>query len=725
MAKTIQDQLAEAVKGKFLDAEVKKVNKDNFLDIHLPSVHSKRGTHLFFNTAGGTIKMGFYCREEDFIQPLLAKNGNLEAYSQGIRPKGNPEFKSVDAACTAAFTFVESLLGKGKIGQVAPTKDAPKPKKESPSAATSKAEDLLDFDLTEFDLEGRAVGRKDPSAPSEEDELRLAEIIKQLESQMEEDTEADQESMPAAKPSKGKPSDTSLADDTDRCLDDPMPFLTCIQQLRNYYLGLSTKSNTFRGAYEEILREYTKAAVVPRISNEMLRVAHEDGNLIEALLLGPMLNAEKSYEEDFATHVDYIRGLGEIVSELLSHCNEGLFLDTLEFFMYLGDMLEEAESYGGSLAPQDRYFPLFLMLKASPNQEIGNLEMVLSKDAISRDASNGCEVKALLLKASGNFNQLSNEEKLGLILFDFILWDEPNAGLDIKLVDKAAARSIFSLVTKDASLAEKLVGGFRDNASFEIFQFFNVEYNRAGFHEFCLARWKELSSAWNPLKLQLLLDKVKRDFHISTYTNNPVLKDYLKIYEGVRVLDLSEVTTSELAEMMGKEEKKSQEPTSSKKQKAVPKEKAKKKKGAEKKENADESFDIPSLMHCILFVILQVGWKFERYTDKEMADIKSTAVSLGDWFDMDEDECLDTLDETLDLLKKSESAFDIETRSSMLTQLCLHINSGITNEGAREDIIRFMNDQAKADGKVTEAEKTNLNYYSTLIRIGDVMFGEE
>ena len=130
-------------------------------------------------------------------------------------------------------------------------------------------------------------------------------------------------------------------------------------------------------------------------------------------------------------------------------------------------------------------------------------------------------------------------------------------------------------------------------------------------------------------------------------------------------------------------------------------------------------------MHCILFVILQVGWKFERYTDKEMADIKSTAVSLGDWFDMDEDECLDTLDETLDLLKKSESAFDIETRSSMLTQLCLHINSGITNEGAREDIIRFMNDQAKADGKVTEAEKTNLNYYSTLIRIGDVMFGEE
>jgi hypothetical protein len=172
------------------------------------------------------------------------------------------------------------------------------------------------------------------------------------------------------------------------------------------------------------------------------------------------------------------------------------------------------------------------MLKASPDQKLDNLEMVLSKGAKSRNANNGCDVKSLLLKASGNFNQLSNEEKLGLILYDFILWDE-KPGLDIKLVDKAAARSIFTLVTQNAALGEELIGGFEDNASFEIFQFFNVEFNRAGFHDFCLARWKELSSEWNPLKLQLLLESVKRDFHISTYTNNPVLKDYLKIYEGV------------------------------------------------------------------------------------------------------------------------------------------------------------------------------------------------
>jgi uncharacterized protein (TIGR02145 family) len=543
MAKTIQDQLAERIKTKFPDAEVKKVNKDNFLDIHLPSVHPKRGTHLFFNTSGGSIKAGFYCREEEFTQQVLAKSTNLEAYSQGVRPKGNPEWKTVDAACTAAFTFVESLSGKGGKEQAAPSKEAQKPKKEKPAPTTSKADELSDFDLTEFDLEGRAVGRKDaPKASSQQGKSEFDLNTFDLSTFGLEGESAPKS--PASKAPKGKPADTSLADETDRCLDDPIAFLTCVQQVRNYYLGLSPKSKTYRGAYEETLREYTNAAVVPRITNDMLRAAHEDGNLIEALLLGPMLQAEEIYDKTYATQTDYICGLGKVVADLLTHCNEGLFLDTLEFFMYLGDMLEETESYGGSLAPQDRYFPLFLMLKARPELDVDDIEQVLKKNAHTRFVNYGAEVNNLLLKASGNFKQLSNEEKLGLILYDFILWDEPDAGLDIKLGDIAAARSIFTLVTQNAALGEKLVGGFKDNASYEIFQFFNVEYNRAGFHAFCLERWKELSSEWNPLKLQLLLDRVKRDFHISTYTNNPVLKDYLDVYGGVKVGELKAETAS-------------------------------------------------------------------------------------------------------------------------------------------------------------------------------------
>ncbi len=706
MAKTIQDQLAEKIKAKFPEADVKKVNQDNYVDIHLPGVHPKRGTHLFFNTAGGAIKLGFYCRDEEFTQQVLAKNGNLEAYSQGVRLKGNPEWRKVDAACDAAFAFVESLTGfatqsssktprpsasgnagstllqrikaaypkcsineeksyasftfksaflyelriqkdairllaanypqkasvakcfdliarhdlfihkiqdrypvivePGKVspdkltvrieipyqgadlenegfitnliatceqfheavaplingfqaqpvgtlrevmgdGTPNPTASGATPKKEAPVATSSQEDDLSIFDLTEFDVEGRAIGMRDPAAQSqpensEEDELSLEAILSQLESQLEEEGEEEEESSSEAEVPKETAQESAQVDESDHCLADPMPFLTCVQLVRFYYFVLASDSQAYRDSYDEILLEFTKAAIVPRISKQMIRLAHEGDNA-KLLMPGPMQKSWELYDEDYPTHNDYIQSLEKIVSDLVQHCNTGLFLDTLELFMYLGDMLEEMDSPTGSLAPQDRYFPLFLMLKASPEQDPENLEIVFNKGSKSRNANNGCDVKALLLKASGNFGQLSNEEKLALVLYDFILWDE-KPGLDIKLADIAAAKSIFTLVTQKATLGEKLVGGFNDNASFEIFQFFNVEFNREGFHAFCLERWKELSSEWNELKLQLLLEHVKRDFHPNTYVNNPVLKDYLDIYGGVKVVALKAETSS-------------------------------------------------------------------------------------------------------------------------------------------------------------------------------------
>jgi len=712
MAKTIQDQLAEKIKAKFPDAEVKKINQDNYVDIHLPGVHPKRGTHLFFNTAGGAIKLGFYCREEEFTQQVLAKNGNLEAYSQGVRPKGNPEWRKVDAACDAAFAFVESLTGfatqsssktprpgasgnagstllqrikaaypkcsineekgyasftfksaflyelriqkdairllaanypqkasvakcfdliarhdlfihkiqdrypvivePGKVspdkltvrieipyqgsdlenesfstnliatceqfheavaplingfqaqpvgtlsevmgdGTSTPTTSGADPKKESPVAAPTKEEVPSMFDLTEFDEEGRPIGMRDPSGPSqpensEEDELSLEAILSELESQLEEEEEEEESSSEVELPEETA-AEPAQFDESDRCLDDPIAFLIYVQQVRIYYLGLSPKSKTYRDAYKSTLLEYTKAAIVPRIKNKMLRLAHEDGNLIEAFVLGPMLKAEESYKKNYDTHDDYVCDLGNVISDLLSSCNEGLYLDTLEFFMYLGDMLDEEESPNGSLTVQDRYFPLFLMLRASPEQDLDNLEMVLDKGAKSRNETSDCDVKSLVLKASGNFNQLSNEEKLALVLYDFILWDE-GPGLDIKIADIKAAQNIFKIQTLNAYVGEPLIGGFKDNASYEIFQFFNVEFNREGFHAFCLERWKEFLMEWELGLLKLLVYRVSEDFHPNTYRNNPVLEEYLEIYEGFRKTNAESTPPKEEAPSM-------------------------------------------------------------------------------------------------------------------------------------------------------------------------------
>ncbi len=122
-----QRLLAEFILQSFPEAIVKKIDEDNYLDIHIPTIHPKKGTHLFFNTSKKSIKIGFYCREESFVQQAL-KNGDglLEEYSQGIRLKGNPEFTNVETAFETSLKFVK-ILGQNS----APITGASKTKTET------------------------------------------------------------------------------------------------------------------------------------------------------------------------------------------------------------------------------------------------------------------------------------------------------------------------------------------------------------------------------------------------------------------------------------------------------------------------------------------------------------------------------------------------------------------------------------------------------------------
>jgi serine/threonine protein phosphatase PrpC len=108
---SIQEQLFNAIKEQFPDAEAKKINKDSCLDIHLPGVNSKRGTHLFFNTGKNEIKIGFYCRDEEFVDSVLENSENIEKYAQGIRIAGNPTYPDVQEALAATIEFLSQFPG--------------------------------------------------------------------------------------------------------------------------------------------------------------------------------------------------------------------------------------------------------------------------------------------------------------------------------------------------------------------------------------------------------------------------------------------------------------------------------------------------------------------------------------------------------------------------------------------------------------------------------------
>jgi hypothetical protein len=111
---SVQEQLFEAIKAYYPNAEAKKINKDNYLDIYLPEINKKRGTHLYFNTAKDGIKIGFYCRDEEFINNVLSNSSNIEKYAQGIRILNNPLQKDVKEATESTLRFIEEITGEQK-----------------------------------------------------------------------------------------------------------------------------------------------------------------------------------------------------------------------------------------------------------------------------------------------------------------------------------------------------------------------------------------------------------------------------------------------------------------------------------------------------------------------------------------------------------------------------------------------------------------------------------
>ena len=109
---SLQKQLLSGIITIYSNALPKKVDVDSFLDIHLPDVNAKKGTHLYFNTAGGIIKIGFYCRDNDFVENAINSSDQIEKYSQGLRLLNNPQFDSVEDAISNAQSFINIISNK-------------------------------------------------------------------------------------------------------------------------------------------------------------------------------------------------------------------------------------------------------------------------------------------------------------------------------------------------------------------------------------------------------------------------------------------------------------------------------------------------------------------------------------------------------------------------------------------------------------------------------------
>jgi hypothetical protein len=93
---------------------------------------------------------------------------------------------------------------------------------------------------------------------------------------------------------------------------------------------------------------------------------------------------------------------------------------------------------------------------------------------------------------------------------------------------------------------------------------------------------------------------------------------------------------------------------------------------------------------------------------------------MGDWFDKDEDECWEVLEETFEVLQKCGELFTEDELDDIADECCFSIHENVTNSDARNDIIRFITDQANADGEVSSSEKLNSQIWAMKIMLGRV-----
>ena len=295
--------------------------------------------------------------------------------------------------------------------------------------------------------------------------------------------------------------DSGSSADVEYLFNNPVELITAIQSIGIYYRALD-QSPEYRKLYEQEIRKFTLDSLVPRISNDIVRISHQKGAPVDGLVVPAMLKAEESYNEVYASHQEFITGLDRFTEAMIPLTDEKLRLAIIAFFINLGNNLDEKSSPSGKLTYQDGYFPVFLGLLLWPDMDAPGLDEIFFKSA-------------------GKQQHLSVEEKAALVIYDFILVIE-NDGPHMKPRDIAAAQNALKVLT-GVEDAASLVGGFENNFAFEVFKFFNIWERYDKFHEMCLDIWQTLKEEIGDKKTETLLLIFENGFISETMRSTPYI----------------------------------------------------------------------------------------------------------------------------------------------------------------------------------------------------------
>ena len=111
---SVQQDISRAILARHPNAIVKKIDRDNYLDIHIPAIHPgppmrDGSTHICFSILRSGISISWVCRDTDAVSWILERSASFEQYSHGLRPVGNPKFENASSAVDAAVAFISEI----------------------------------------------------------------------------------------------------------------------------------------------------------------------------------------------------------------------------------------------------------------------------------------------------------------------------------------------------------------------------------------------------------------------------------------------------------------------------------------------------------------------------------------------------------------------------------------------------------------------------------------
>lgn len=124
-----------------------------------------------------------------------------------------------------------------------------------------------------------------------------------------------------------------------------------------------------------------------------------------------------------------------------------------------------------------------------------------------------------------------------------------------------------------------------------------------------------------------------------------------------------------------------------------------------------------TLFQHALNPIICVGMSDGKFTNDELNDLKSSTAQLAVWFEITPDQAWKECEELYNHLNK-EMIGDAKSIFLKVPISCALVHKNLKHAEPVDYIIRFLEDQATADGDLTEEERKLVSQYSTILRHG-------